>query len=298
VESSPSIFVTRYDGGPYDTTTASKNAFTNWPANVAATKAQTGSVLGMAFDPIRRRVFNSAYVRRHAELYQISGVPKPAAIFVTAPNGTMRGDNTGGTTQFVVDLETLMSGNQFSDGTLPTNSARRLDCTAYITANTGSCTTTIGWDVTVGNLVGMVGIGDIETDGNKLWVVSLYDRNLYEIDLPSDGTAPTTMRSLGLPSTGLTCTNGNARPFSVHRWRGSLYAGFVCDGQNDFNASTPFAAKDTNLSFTVRRFDLTTQMWSTFFGPHPLNSTGFVTKGWAANNWADKENTISLRWNP
>jgi hypothetical protein len=48
----------------------------------------------------------------------------------------------------------------------------------------------------------------------------------------------------------------------------------------------------------VRRFDLTTQLWSTFFGPHPLNSTGFVTKGWAANNWADKENTISRRWNP
>jgi hypothetical protein len=60
VESSPSIFVTRYDGGPYDTTTASTDAFTNWAANTAATKTQTGSILGMAYDPIRRRVFNSA----------------------------------------------------------------------------------------------------------------------------------------------------------------------------------------------------------------------------------------------
>jgi uncharacterized repeat protein (TIGR02059 family)/LPXTG-motif cell wall-anchored protein len=298
VEASPSIFVTRYDGGPHDTTTALPDGFSSWPANTAATKAQTGSILGMAYDPVRRRVFNSAYVRRHAELYQIGGVPKPAALFVTAPDGTKTGDDTGGSTQFFVDLETMMAGDQFSDGTLPTNAARRLDCIAYITANVGTCTTTTGWDVTVGNLVGMVGIGDIETDGNKLWVVSLYDKNLYEIDLPSDGTVPTTMRSLGMASTGLTCTNGNPRPFSVHRWRGSLYSGFVCDGQSDFNAATPFAAKDTNLSFTIRRFDLTTRLWSTFFGPHPLNSTGFVTKGWAANNWADKENTISRRWNP
>jgi hypothetical protein len=108
VEASPSIFVTRYDGGPHDTTTALPDGFSSWPANTAATKAQTGSILGMAYDPVRRRVFNSAYVRRHAELYQISGVPKPAALFVTAPDGTKTGDDTGGSTQFFVDLGLLI----------------------------------------------------------------------------------------------------------------------------------------------------------------------------------------------
>jgi uncharacterized repeat protein (TIGR02059 family) len=298
VDASPSIFVTRYDGGPYDTSTASTDAFTNWGSNTAATKLQTGSILGMAYDPAGGRVYNSAYVRRHAEMYEIGGVPRPGAIFVTTPNGTRSGQGTGGTTEFLVDLETLLSGQEFSDGNLPTNAQRRLDCIFYITATSGTCTTTTGWDTTVGNLVGRVGIGDIETDGKKLWVVSLHNRDLYEVDLPSDGSTPTTMRSLGSPTTGVPCTNGIARPFSVRLWRGSLYAGVVCDGQNDFNSADPWAIKDANLSFTIQRFDLVTQTWSTFYGPHPLNSTGYVTKGWAANNWADRDNPISRRWNP
>jgi uncharacterized repeat protein (TIGR02059 family) len=300
VETSPSVFVTRYDGGPYDTTTGLNNAFTNWNANRAADKSQTGSILGMAYDPSSRRVFNSAYLRRHAEMYENPiGTPLPGAIFVTTPNGIRAGDPTGGSTSFFVDLEALLPEAVFSAGDVESNATRRIDCLEFRTSTSGDCTTTTGWDVAAAHQVGEVGIGDIETDGQHLWVMSLYDQNLYEVDLPADGGVPTTMRSLGSPATGMTCTNGKARTFSVTEWRGSLYMGVVCDGADDFDAADPWKAKDANITFTVRSYDLSTGTFSTFFGPHPLNSSGNVVRGGNTSNATTTTNFVTSRvWNP
>jgi hypothetical protein len=301
VETSPTVFITRYDGGPYDTSTALTNGFTSWTANTAATKSGTGSLLGMAWDAGSGRVFNTAYLRRHADMFEIDGKPVPGALFVTSPNGTRPGDLTGGSTAFLVDLETLLAGDRFSDGSLPTNAQRRLDCIEAISATVGACTVTDGIDsmksgyVGVFEAVGRTGIGDIETDGERLWVVSLYDRNLYEVALPADGSAPTTMRSLGSIVAPVTCTNGEGRPFSVRLWRGALYLGVVCDGAQDFDEADPWTVKDANLSFTILRFDLGAETFSTFFGPHPLNAAGKVEKGWTAGSGAA---AITQKWNP
>lgn len=302
----PSIFVSEYDGGPYTSAHTFTDVYTNWTSNTAGESDLTGAILGMAWDPSTRRIFNTAYIRRHAEIYESGGRARPAALFVTTPQS----DGTGGSTQFLVDLEDLLAGDQFSNSTsgqvgfVPTNAARQLDRILDGTTDGGSENDGVDSDLVAGRVgvyeeVGQTGIGDIEVDDQgNLYVVSLYDKNLYKVTMPVDGSAPTTMVSLGDITSGVTCTNGQGRPFGITRWRGSLYLGMTCDGSGDFPANvanySPTTSLDSNISFTVRRYDLASAAWSTFFGPQSL--TGIV-KGQAdgvSTAWAQ----TARRWNP
>lgn len=306
VDASATAWITRHDGGPYTTAHGFTDRYADWSATAVATKIETGSILGMTWDPGTRRVFHSAYVRRHAELYEVGGAPKPAALFVTTPVGTTASAGVGGTTSFLVDLETLMSGDQFSNsnpagpGFVPSNADRNIALMANGSADGGADNDGVDSDLVSGHdgvfeEVGKTGIGDIETDGRgNLWVVSLYDRNLYQVTMPASG-APTTMVSLGDISSGVSCTNGSARPFSVKLWRGSLYMGVVCDGANDFDPANPGTLNNSNVSFVIRKLDIADSSWSTAFGPHPLNASGFVVKG--KSDTAFALNTRD-NWNP
>lgn len=290
VGTAASAWVTRYDGGPYTTARGWSDSYNNWDATKVATQSETGSILGMTWDPSTRRVFHAAYIRRHAAMYEVAGRPVPGAVFVTTPQGTTAAAGVGGTTSFLVDLETLLPGDQFSNsnssgpGFVPTNAARKLQYFVDGTTDGGSENDGVDSDLVSGQdgvfeEVGRTGIGDIASDGDgNLYVVSLYDKNLYRVSMPTSG-APTTMTSLGDITSGITCTSGSARPFSVKLWRGALYMGVVCDGEQDFNPSSPAALANTNLSFTVQKYDLATSTVARFFGPHPLNTSGRIQKG-------------------
>jgi protocatechuate 3,4-dioxygenase beta subunit len=309
----PTVLVTRYDGGPYTSANGFDNLYSSWTAARAGTKANTGSILGMAWDPTSRRIYNSAYIRRQAEMYEAGGKPLPGAIFVTNPNGTSAAEGVGGTTSFLVDLETLMDGDQFSNsnpagpGFIPTNAARKLQFAIDGTIDGGADNDGVDSDLVSGQVgvheeVGKASIGDIEivagtqSDGSgTLYVVSLYTKHLYAVPLAANGATPTTMSSLGDITNGVSCTNGEGRPFSVKHWRGSLYLGVVCDGSGDFNPANPGATTDTNLSFTIRKYDLETSTWSNFFGPHPLNASGNIGKGQA--DGTSSSLTTSTKWN-
>ena len=119
IPTSPSAWVTRYDLGPFDTThgygATFNTSYNNWNLTKAATQSQTGSILGMAWDPSSRRVYHSAYIRRHALMYEVNGQATPGAIFVTVPQGITAAEGVSGTTSFLVDLESLLNGNQFSN---------------------------------------------------------------------------------------------------------------------------------------------------------------------------------------
>ena len=303
---SSSAWVTRYDGGPYTTAHTWTDVYNSWTTTTSATKADTGSILGMTWDPSTGRVFHSAYVRRHAEMYEVGGVPAPGAIFVTTPTGTSSTAGVGGTTSFLVDLETLMAGDQFSNssssgpGYIPSNSARKLQYFMDGTSDGGAENDGVDSDLITGKdgvfeEVGRAGIGDIENDGNgNLFIVSMYDKNLYKVIVPKTGS-PTSMSSLGDISSGVSCTNGNARPFSVKLWREALYLGVICDGESDFNPSSPQTIADTNLTFTIRKYDLSTSSWSTFFGPQALTAAGGVHKGRADTRYSVATYNV---WNP
>jgi len=307
VSGAASAWVTQYNGGPFTTTHGWNDVYNNWDTTKVATQSQTGSILGMAWDASTRRIYQSAYIRRHALMYESGGNPVPGAIFVTTPAGTAASPAVGGATSFLVDLETLIAGsNEFSNpdpvgpGYIPTNAARKLQFFNNGTADGGAENDGVDSDLVAGQVgvfeeVGRVGIGDIASDGNgNLYVVSLYSKHLYKVPMPASG-APTTMTSLGDITSGVTCTNGEGRPFSVKLWRGALYLGVVCDGSQETPAS-PAVVANTNLSFTIRQYDLASSTWSTFFGPHPLNTSGRIQKGLPGN--LDKDRPTWKAWNP
>jgi protocatechuate 3,4-dioxygenase beta subunit len=311
IGTSSSSWITRYDLGPYDTrhtwTSLHDTSFHNWDTTTSATQSQTGSILGMAWDPATRRVFHSAYIRRQALMYEVNGTPRPGAIFVTAPTGTVATPGVGGTTSFLVDLETLMDGDQFSNsnpagpGYIPTNAARKIQFMQNSNVDGGVDNDGVDSDMVTGQTgvfeeVGRAGIGDIAHDGaGSLYVVSMYDKNLYKVTVPSGGV-PTAMTSLGDITSGVNCVNGNGRPFSVKYWRGALYLGVVCDAETDFNPSTPAALTNANLSFTIRKHVIASSVWSTYFGPHPLNASGRVQKGLPATGQRYNRPTYT-NWN-
>ena len=309
----PTLWVSHYDGGPYNvitnlaTTVDNRwddndltNVYTDWTANNAGNAGQTGSILGVAWDARSGQVISSAYVRSWIPLYEDpNGKPLPAALFSTTPNGTSAG-TTGGSTRFLVDLETLLPGDQFSNST-PTNpTLTSPGFTGYIPSNaarklfeqdvTGGPDSDIpGGSTGVYEEVGKAGIGGITTDSDgNLYVVSLYTRELYRVVLPADGSVPTVMESVGLIVAPVSCpiqkdsngdpieadgnplATGEPRPFGVTFWRDDLYMGVVCDGAEDYDPANPTGVSDRNLTYQVVRFRPADATWDLFVGPFPL----------------------------
>lgn len=293
ISGAASAWVTQYNGGPFTTAHGWTDVYNNWNTTKVAVQSETGSILGMAWDPTTRRIYHSAYIRRHALMYERNNKAIPGAIFVSTPNGTAASPGVGGATSFLVDLEDLLVGDQFSNsnsagpGFVPNNAARKLQYFNDGTLDGGAENDGVDSDLVTGQdgvfeEVGRAGIGDIATDGKgNLYVVSLYDKNLYKVTLPASG-APTSMVSMGNITSGVTCINGEGRPFSVKVWRDELYLGVVCDASGDFDAANPRVVANTNLSFMVRKYGPATSTWSTFFGPHPLNTAGRIQKGRAS----------------
>lgn len=301
-----SVWVSQYNGGPYLSGT---DLYSDWAKTQAARQDQTESILGMAWHKQSKRILSSAYVRRGAKLYESNGKPLPGALFSTNPTGTTATSGTGGTTSFLVDLEALMAGDQFSSsnvsgpGYIPTNLARFGSPANFNVADSDIASGTDG----VYEEVGKAGIGDMDVDDEgNLYVVSLFTRKLYKVPLPANGSAPTSMSEVGPITSTVTCTNGVARPFGVTHWRNNLYMGVVCDGSSDFAVNAPVSiTDDRNITYSVVRYSLQNQTWSTFVGPYPLYApvAGQPFKGspigdqerdaWQWNPWTD---TFSAEW--
>jgi hypothetical protein len=78
--------------------------------------------------------------------------------------------------------------------------------------------------------VGKVGLGglDMSEDDRTLFVVNLFDRKLYRLNVGPNGAAPATVDAFPIPNPG--CVGGEFRPFAVECRRGKVYVGVVCDG--------------------------------------------------------------------
>lgn len=192
----------------------------------AATVEQTGALYGVAADKAQRRAILSAYVRRHVGLYESPlGTPKPGQLFTIPYNGTSA-------TPFV-DLASI----GVNVGTVPSNVARDLSNVSTFSLDAGASG--------VYEEVGMVGLGDIDINANgDLWVVSLFDRQLYQIHLPTNGGTPTAadVSAKGVITAPCVAGSGVARPFGLRPRNGLIYLGVVCDGS--INAGTNRANLD------------------------------------------------------
>ena len=125
----------------------------------------------------------------------------------------------------------------------------------------GPCATCDNVDSTVFPQVSKVGLGDIEitSDMQTVFVVNLFDRQVYEINTanPSPGSATPLSGQPWLSNT--ICTNGIARPWALKIRRGKLYVGLVCDGSTG-SCNNAFACND--LTATLYSYDLSTSIWT------------------------------------
>ncbi|MCB9326661.1 MAG: T9SS type A sorting domain-containing protein [Lewinellaceae bacterium] len=241
---------------------------------VLATNAEVGSLYGVAFSRQAQKVFASAVIRRHCGF----GPQGPGGIYLIDPYSPA----TDKTTDFL-DLDAIGIYTYNNSGSYPANPMNNTSPVSdYIGTNAErglpAGLNTPSTDVAAGDQVGKVSIGDIDIsdDGRYLYILNLYDRKIYEIDLvdPINPEAPTMankatrVRSWDVPDPGTNAQQGEHRPWGLKYYRGKLYVGVVLSGQDAAgNVVSPVSGSGYNtigdeLRGYVYDFDPFTQVFS------------------------------------
>jgi hypothetical protein len=204
--------------------------------------SDVGALWGAAKQPTQKRLFFSAVLKRHVAL-------GPQGL-----GGVYMFDYSGGTpvasTSF--DITTLTVANAGSSisgaGAINVGSVIRSGGSDYTIPSSGPSV-----DLDAFTKVGKVGIGDIDMNGNTLWLINMNtaQRSLISIDM--SGTSPGTTnrylidQMLALGSGAPSC-NGTLRPWGLGFGNGKGYLGLECD-------ATGSGASASNLHSYIYSFD-------------------------------------------
>ena len=206
------------------------------PPTKLADFGQVGTLWGVAYSRTAKVVFSSATIRRHCGL----GPLGPGGIYMINPS-------TGAVTNFL-NLDAIgihtWDHNQVA---YPPNPGNNTSPVSGFVGNNNqrglpALSETPSTDYAAGDQVGKVSIGDIDIsdDGRYLYVMNLWDRKLYEIDLfdtknpqaPTLGNVGSRVRSWSVPDPGTIGSQGEHRPFALKYARGKIFVGLVLSGQN------------------------------------------------------------------
>jgi SdrD B-like domain len=176
-----------------------------------AVSSEIGAVWGLAYRRTTKDLFAASFLKRHVAMKDnnADGKEDLGAIYVI---------NSAGTPSLWLDVTTLSIDVGMS--LLPNIATRALPTDK----------TQPSYDAAVFDLVGKIGLGDIDIsdDETTLYFVNLYNKSLYAIDI-----ATKTIK-LGFPvaipaecNTG----SGSVRPFGLKFYKGSIYVGSICDAQ-------------------------------------------------------------------
>ncbi len=197
------------------------------PVTELATAADTGSVYGLAYQPITGRLFTSAFLKRHVGL----GSGGINAFYVSDTN-------TGVVSLWYDSIDAgLVESN--ADRGLPDDPAD--DPTSL--------------DANVFGQIGKAGWGDIDfnEDTSVLYATNLFDREIYAIDVAAADQGSTAAHaSIGRPP--ITCPNGVDRPFALKIRDGFLYSGVTCTAEN--------GGTRADLSAHVFAYDIDAGTWA------------------------------------
>ncbi len=232
-----------------------------------ALSAQIGSTWGVAYQRSSKKLFTSAVLKRHAGLgplgtggiYQIdlNTVPPTVSNFIDLKSV---GIDTG------VDPRDLPG-----DPGLPgSRSARSQDPNAF-------------------GAVGHTGLGDIDIseDENTLWVINLFDRKLYKLNIgvPAETPQSEDIDSIQIPNPG--CSNDDYAPWALAVKDGATYVGVVCTAETSQNPEDlhAYILKLQNNSFTTV-FDFSLDYTKGYsaapvFQSKPGNGREFLWNPWA-----------------
>jgi hypothetical protein len=225
-----------------------------------------GSVWGMAYNKYNKTLFATAFMKRHSGFG-----PKGIAGLYVIQNA----DNNGtGYTITGIDLKAVLGINA---GTEP---ARNFAADKTKPSDDGGNA--------VFDAVGKMSFGDCElsTDGNTLYVVNLFDKKIYVINV-ANPTSPALITSFAVPNPACAVASEYA-PFGLKYYRDKLYVGVVCTaqssqpasvgalyGQAGFDATTLSSA---NLKATV--YELNGSTFTMALTQFPLNyDRGFANSG-------------------
>jgi hypothetical protein len=232
--------------------------------NTQITKTESmGSVWGVTHSAQSDRLFYAAVVKRHSAI----GPNGAGAIYWTNPNTTtgatlfanltasgtgtypylaagalVNGQAPGGTTGIYA------TGIPFSN-VLGTNAERGLPAASVEYTGAGTPGNSHSYDAAAFAQAGKMGLGgiDISDDGKYIFVMNLFDRKLYTIEIVNPFSAsPTagTITSVDVPNPyGAT---GTARPWAVKFYRGKVYIGIVNDLSGTTALSGNTAVTDLN----------------------------------------------------
>ena len=264
-------------GRPLEDTSTSTNMTEDekGPAWIEIVKQRwVGNIYGLAYSRQANKVFASAIVKRSTGLGPL-GV---GGIYIIDPEAS---NNTEESVKFVnlddigvITSEdslggaydgTVINGDDDDDGNdevmttyvVGTNTERGLDINKSVSA----------YDSAAYGQVGKLGIGDIEIseDGQYLYLVNLYDRKLYQLDLqdPQNPTVPmeNDVVSFDIPSD--LCTDSKAgeyRPFGLKVKKDNVYVGIVCSGQDQ--EGNTVADSGADMKGGVYRLDLIEKSWT------------------------------------
>ncbi|NBB22306.1 hypothetical protein GVN20_23325, partial [Runella sp. CRIBMP] len=239
-----------------------------------------GPTWGVAYSKQAKKVFTSALLKRHVglgklgsggiymleptatsfnvtEFYDMDANGHRTRALATAPaygSGTsysIAADNS--TITYLGTPNDPLTGKPSGLGVIGTNAQRGL------TANPLDPS----YDPAAFDQVGKVGIGDIDIsdDGKYLFVMNLYSRKVFRLELNNayNPTSVVAVTSYDVPDPA--CTNGTYRPWGLKFFRNKLYVGVICSGEDGgavadlsasvFELNNPTAAAAFNTTAVV-----------------------------------------------
>jgi hypothetical protein len=243
------------------------NSGTSGSMTHLASAKKIGTVWGIAYQRETKKVFSSAFLKRHSGI----GPGGLGAIYISDVN-------TFEATSVYADLTTLGVTLAAPADLTFINSTRNGTLPAVATSSSQ--------DAQVFPLIGKVGMGgmDLSTNGDTLWIVNLYEKKLIRILLGNPHKASLTAADVtqySIPDPG--CASGSWRPWAVRYDKGKIYVGGVCD------AGT--AGARSNLRAYVYTFNPVT---NTFNGTPVIQYPLDYTKG--ATHTGDA--AIGKNWEP
>lgn len=234
-------------------------------ATIWAYASEVGSVWSLAYNKRQRLLYAGACIKRHAGLgpLGIDGIYQIQAYSPFTVSKFIELDDDYGISTGTVGV------NGFGGRGLPSlSTTQSKDSLAY-------------WQA------GKVGIGgmDFSDDERFLYLVNLFDRKLYRIEMDADNNPATLplaadITSYTIPNPG--CSNGDYQPYAVEYYRGQVYVGVICTGETSQNVN--------DVSATVYRFNgsIFTSVLST-----PLNySKGIISSTCPTKDWEPWANSL------